>query len=78
MSGTNLIAAALLGNVLPRLAHAFLGPVARPRHKGIVLRLSVDVSTHELTVHVLDCDDPEVVIAQIRQRYEGPLMEMLG
>jgi multicomponent K+:H+ antiporter subunit E len=137
VSVTNLITAVVLGIVLPRLAHPFLGPVVRPRRVDIVLRLvavvawdvvvsnvivarlvltparqprpawiriplelrdplaqvwlasivtntpgtvscNIDEQTHELTVHVLDCDDPAPVIAQIRQRYEKPLKEILG
>jgi multicomponent K+:H+ antiporter subunit E len=137
VSLTNLIAAVVLGIVLPRLAHPFLGPVVRPRRVDIVLQLvmvvawdvvvsnlivarivltpsrqprpawiriplelrdplaqvwlasivtntpgtvscSIDEDTNELTVHVLDCDDPAAVIEQIRQRYEQPLKEILG
>jgi multicomponent K+:H+ antiporter subunit E len=38
----------------------------------------VDEERHEILVHALDCADPEAMAAQIKQRYEAPLMEILG
>ena len=37
-------------------------------------RLSADQS--ELLVHVLDTADPQAVVAEIRARYEAPLLEV--
>jgi len=31
-----------------------------------------------LLVHALDCDDPESLVAEIKQRYEKPLLEIFG
>lgn len=132
-----LIAATLLGLLLPRLLQGFLGDGARPRAPVIALRLLaiviwdillsniavarlvlspradpqpawvrvpldlqhpsaivllatiitttpgtvsciVDEEAHEILVHALDCSDPEAMAAQIKQRYEAPLMEILG
>jgi multicomponent K+:H+ antiporter subunit E len=38
----------------------------------------VDDVQHEIVVHALDCSDAEAMAAQIKQRYERPLMEILG
>lgn len=38
----------------------------------------VDEERHEILVHALDCDDPAAMAAQIKQRYEQPLKEILG
>jgi len=38
----------------------------------------VDEVNHTIIVHALDCQDPAAMAAQIRQRYERPLMEILG
>lgn len=38
----------------------------------------VDDERHEILVHALDCDDPAAMAAQIKQRYEAPLKEILG
>jgi len=38
----------------------------------------VDDQRHEILVHALDCDAPEDMAAQIKQRYELPLKEILG
>lgn len=38
----------------------------------------VDDERHEILVHALDCDDPEAMAKQIKQRYEQPLKEILG
>lgn len=136
VSPPNLIAAAVLGIVLPRLAHPFLGPVVRPRRVGKLLRLTaivtwdvvvsnlvvarivltptrlprpawirvpldvrdplaqvwlasiitntpgtvsckIDEALHEIVVHVLDCDDRDALVAQIKARYEAPVKEIL-
>lgn len=130
-----LITAAVLGLVLPRLLHGFLAPGMRPRALGTVLRFTgivlwdivvsnltvarivlnpasrpqpawvpvplvlthptaitllatiitttpgtvscvVDEARHEILVHALDCSDPAVMAAQIKQRYEEPLREI--
>jgi len=31
-----------------------------------------------LLVHALSCDDPDALIAEIKQRYEKPLIEIFG
>lgn len=31
-----------------------------------------------LLVHALDCDDPEMLVVEIKQRYEKPLLEIFG
>jgi multicomponent K+:H+ antiporter subunit E len=33
----------------------------------------VDEARGLILVHALDCDDPDALVAQIRQRYERPL-----
>ncbi|WP_418320446.1 Na+/H+ antiporter subunit E [Piscinibacter sakaiensis] len=37
----------------------------------------IDEDAQEIYVHVLDCGDPDELIAHIKQRYEKPLMEIL-
>lgn len=132
-----LIAAAALGILLPRLIAPFLSTRVRPSKPLLVLRLfgiviwdvvesnlevaritllpwvkpqpawikvpmeirhpvaqtllasiitntpgtvscKIDEDAHEITVHVLDCDDGEALVEHIRQRYELPLKEILG
>ncbi|WP_349742979.1 Na+/H+ antiporter subunit E [Roseateles cavernae] len=132
-----LIVAALLGLLLPRLLQGFLGPALRLRKPGLALRLVfivlwdilvsnlvvarlvlspgarpqpawvpvplalrqpgaislmasiitmtpgtvscvVDEEAHEILVHALDCDDPLALAAQIKARYERPLLEIFG
>ncbi len=132
-----LIVAAVLGLVVARLAHPFIGPGTKPRAFGVALRLVfivlwdivvsnitvarivltpgsnpqpawvpvplalrnpnaitllatiitttpgtvscvVDDEHHLILVHALDCDDPAAMAAQIKQRYEEPLLEILG
>ena len=36
----------------------------------------VDDEAHEIWVHALDCADPQEMAAQIKQRYEQPLLEI--
>jgi multicomponent K+:H+ antiporter subunit E len=133
----DLVGAVLIGLVVPRLTHGFLGPVVRLRSLLTVLRFAlvvlwdivvsnltvarivlsplsnpqpawvhVPLSTHhpvaitmlatiitttpgtvsclvddergEILVHALDCDDAAAMAAQIKQRYERPLMEIFG
>jgi multicomponent K+:H+ antiporter subunit E len=38
----------------------------------------VDDERGEILVHALDCDDPAALAAQIKARYERPLMEIFG
>ena len=132
-----LITAAVLGLVVPRLVQGFLGPAMRPRRWGLVLRFTaivlwdvvisnltvarlvlspwsrpqpawvrvplalrqpgaitlmatiitntpgtvscvVDDEAHEILVHALDCSDPEAMAAQMKARYEQPLLEIFG
>lgn len=132
-----LITAAVLGWLLPRLLNGFLGPATRLRAPLTLLRFTalvlwdivvsnitvaklvldprarpqpawvcvplllqhptaisllasvitttpgtvscvVDEQRREILVHALDCSDPAELIAQIRQRYEAPLMEIFG
>ncbi len=132
-----LITAALLGLLVPRLFHRFIGPRVRLRRAGLLLRFIVlvlwdilisnltvarivltpgsnpkpawvrvpletqnhtaivmlatiitatpgtvscivDEERREILVHALDCDDPEAMAGQIKQRYEAPLKEILG
>ncbi len=40
--------------------------------------ITVDVEKRELMVHALDCPDPEKTIADIKSRYEKPLLEIFG
>lgn len=133
----HLLSAALLGLLLPRLIHGFLGPAVRLRRPGLALRIAcvvlwdivlsnlvvarlvlspsarpqpawvrvplvlrqpeaitllasiitmtpgtvscvVDEEAHEILVHALDCDDPTALAAQIKARYELPLLEIFG
>lgn len=132
-----LIMAALLGLLVPRLVLGFMGPALRPHRLDLALRLIfivlwdivvsnltvarlvlsplarpqpawvrvplalrqpgaitllatiitmtpgtvscvVDEQAHEILVHALDCDAPEVMAAQIKTRYEQPLLEIFG
>jgi multicomponent K+:H+ antiporter subunit E len=132
-----LIMAAVLGLLLPRLLHGFMGPALHLRRPGLALRFAfivlcdivvsnltvarlvlsprsrpqpawvrvplalrqpgaitllasiitmtpgtvscvVDDQAHEILVHALDCDDPEAMAAQIKARYEQPLLEIFG
>jgi len=133
----DLIAAAVLGLVVPRLVHRYIGPAAHPRALFTALRFTfvvlwdivvsnvtvarlvvnpasdprpawvpvpldtqhptaitllatiitmtpgtvscvVDDAHGQILVHALDCDDPPALAAQIKQRYERPLMEIFG
>jgi multicomponent K+:H+ antiporter subunit E len=137
LAPADLIAAVLLGLVVPRITHGFLGPAARPRSLVTALRFTlvvlwdivvsnltvarivlspwsnphpvwvavplatrhptaitllatiitttpgtvscvVDDEEGEILVHALDCSDPAALAAQIKQRYERPLMEIFG
>ena len=132
-----LLTAAALGLLVPRLIHGFLGPSVRLRRPGLALRFAcivvwdivvsnlvvarlvlsptarphpawvrvplalrqpgaitllatiitttpgtvscvVDEDTHEILVHALDCHDPAALAAQIKARYEQPLLEIFG
>lgn len=132
-----LLTAAVLGLVLPRLLQGFLGPVTRLRAPATVLRFTalvlwdivvsnltvarlvldpraapkpawvtvpldlthptainllagvitttpgtvscvVDEERREIIVHALDCADPAGMAAQMKQRYEAPLLEIFG
>jgi multicomponent K+:H+ antiporter subunit E len=132
-----LITAAVLALVVPKLVHGFLGPATRPRTLAAALRLSfvvlwdivisnvtvarivlsprsnprpawvvvpmdsrhptaitllatiitmtpgtvscvVDDEAEQILVHALDCDDAAAMAAQIKARYERPLMEIFG
>ncbi|MCU7372544.1 Na+/H+ antiporter subunit E [Paucibacter sp. O1-1] len=132
-----LITAAVLGLLLPRLLLGFLGPALRLRKPGLALRLVfivlwdivmsnlvvarlvlspaarpqpawvpvplalrqpgaislmasiitmtpgtvscvVDEERHEILVHALDCRDPLALAAEIKSRYERPLLEIFG
>ncbi|MCX2865307.1 Na+/H+ antiporter subunit E [Paucibacter sp. PLA-PC-4] len=137
MALPQLIAAAVLGLLLPRLLHGFLGPALRLRKPGLALRLVVvvlwdivmsnlvvarlvlspggrpqpawvrvplalrqpgaislmasiitmtpgtvscvvDEVRHEILVHALDCSDAPAMAAEIKSRYERPLLEIFG
>jgi multicomponent K+:H+ antiporter subunit E len=132
-----LLTAAVLGLLVPRLIHGFLGPAVRLRRPGLALRFTcivlwdivvsnvvvarlvlsptsrpqpawvrvplalrqpgaitllaaiitttpgtvscvVDDDAHEILVHALDCQDPAAMAAQIKARYEQPLLEIFG
>lgn len=132
-----LIAAAVLAVVVPRLARGFLGTAVRPQRWGAVLHLAgivlwdivvsnvvvarivlspwsqpkpawvpvplstrhptaialfatiitntpgtvscvVDEARREILVHALDCDDVPAAAAQMKARYEVPLMAIFG
>ncbi|MCU0814390.1 MAG: Na+/H+ antiporter subunit E [Burkholderiaceae bacterium] len=131
----DLIAAVVLGLVVPKVTHRFLGPATRPRAFATALRFTlvvlwdivvsnitvarivlspasnprpawvpvpldtrhptaisllatiitmtpgtvsciVDDEAGRILVHALDCDDPPAMAAQIKDRYERPLMEI--
>jgi multicomponent K+:H+ antiporter subunit E len=132
-----LLAAAVLALVVPKLVHGFIGPATRLRTLTAALRLSlvvlwdivisnvvvarivlspradprpawvpvpldsrhptaitllatiitmtpgtvscvVDDRAAQILVHALDCDDAAAMAAQIKARYERPLMEIFG
>lgn len=133
----DLIGAVVIGLVVPRLVHRFLGAPTRPRALGAAVRFTgvvlwdivvsnltvarivldpssspkpawvpvpletrhplaitllatiitttpgtvscvVDDERKEILVHALDCDDPAAMAAQIKARYERPLLEIFG
>lgn len=137
LAPADLISAVVIGLVVPRLLHGFLGPATHPRALGTALRFTfvvlwdivvsnltvarivlspwsrprpawvrvpldtrhptavtllatiitttpgtvscvVDDRRWEILVHALDCDDAAAMAAQIKQRYERPLMEIFG
>lgn len=137
LAPADLLWAAILGLVIPRLLHGFLGRTARPRAWWTAVRLTaivlwdivvsnltvarlvldpvatahpawvrlkldarhptaisllatiitttpgtvscvVDEQRGEILVHALDCDDVDAAAAQMKQRYERPLMEIFG
>lgn len=137
LAPADLISAAVIGLVVPRLLHGFLGPATHPRALGTALGFTfvvlwdivvsnltvarivlspwsrprpawvrvpldtqhptavtllatiitttpgtvscvVDDQRWEILVHALDCDDTAAMAAQIKQRYERPLMEIFG
>jgi multicomponent K+:H+ antiporter subunit E len=132
-----LITAAVLALLVPKLVHGFIGPATRPRKPAAALRLcfvvlwdivvsnftvarivlsprsnprpawvevpldsrhptaitllatiitmtpgtvscDVDDQAAQILVHALDCDDAAAMAAQIKARYERPLMEIFG
>lgn len=137
MALPQLIVAAVLGLLLPRMLHGFLGPALRLRKPGLAVRLVVvvlwdivmsnlvvarlvlspgsrpqpawvrvplalrqpgaislmasiitmtpgtvscvvDEVRHEILVHALDCSDAPAMAAEIKARYERPLLEIFG
>ncbi len=38
----------------------------------------VDEQRHEILVHALNCDDPQAMIDEMKNRYEAPLMQIFG
>lgn len=133
----NLITAALLGLLLPRLLHGFVGAPTKPRSWAAVLRLTgvvvwdivvanvtvarivlspasrpqpawvtvpldtrhptaislfatiitttpgtvscvIDEQRRTILVHALDCRDTAAAAADMKARYERPLMEIFG
>ena len=137
LAAPQLISAAALALLLPRLLHGFFGPVTRLRAPGTALRFValvlwdivvsnlavaklvlnpgarpqpawvqvplalthptamtllamvitttpgtvscvIDESRREILVHALDCTNPAAMAADIKQRYEAPLMEIFG
>jgi len=38
----------------------------------------IDTEKRELLVHALDCRSPDALIAEIKERYEKPLLEIFG
>jgi multicomponent K+:H+ antiporter subunit E len=38
----------------------------------------VDEQAHEILVHALNCDDPQAMIDDMKQRYEAPLLIIFG
>jgi multicomponent K+:H+ antiporter subunit E len=38
----------------------------------------IDTENRELLVHALDCESPDALIADIKERYEKPLLEIFG
>jgi multicomponent K+:H+ antiporter subunit E len=37
---------------------------------------TIDEERHEILVHALNCDDPAQMAAEIKSRYETPLLEI--
>jgi multicomponent K+:H+ antiporter subunit E len=134
---SDVITAVVLGLVVPRVTHRFLGPATRPRALATALRFTfvvlwdivvsnlnvarivlspisdphpawvrvplethhptaisllatiitmtpgtvsciVDEQARQIVVHALDCDNASAMAAQIKLRYERPLMEIFG
>ena len=137
LAPADLITAAVLALLVPRLVHRFIGPAVRPRALFTIVRFTavvlydivvsnltvarlvldpvarpnpawvrvtlstkhptaitllatvitttpgtvscvIDEQRGEILVHALDCDDVEAAAAQMKARYEAPLMEIFG
>jgi multicomponent K+:H+ antiporter subunit E len=88
---SNLIVARIVLSPWSRPRPAWVPVPLEIRHPNAVVLLATIITTtpgtvscvvdderHEILVHALDCDDPAALAAQIKQRYEQPLKEILG
>lgn len=87
----NIVVARLILGPVARLRPAFVPvPLTLTQPMSISLLASIvtmtpgtvsaDVSQNNtvLLVHALDCDDPDALVAEIKHRYEKPLLEIFG
>jgi multicomponent K+:H+ antiporter subunit E len=88
---SNIVVAKLVLGPLGRMRPGFIRVPLEVRHPyGISLLASiitmtpgtvsaqVDEDRREILVHVLNLDDPAALVADIKARYEAPLLEIFG
>jgi len=87
----NIVVARLVLGPIERLRPAFVKvPLDLTQPQSVALLASVITMTpgtvsadlaidrKTLLVHALDCNDPDALVVDIKQRYERPLMEIFG
>ena len=88
---SNITVAKLVLGPLPRMKPAWLPvPLACDHPKVNALFATIITTTpgtvscvvneqaHEILVHALNCDDPQAMIDDMKQRYEAPLLKIFG
>lgn len=88
---SNITVAKLVLGPLPRMKPAWLPvPLAcdHPKVNALFATIItttpgtvscvVDEQTHVILVHALNCDDPQAMIDDMKQRYEAPLLTIFG
>jgi multicomponent K+:H+ antiporter subunit E len=88
---SNITVAKLVLGPLPRMKPAWLPvPLAcdHPKVNALFATIItttpgtvscvVDEQAHQILVHALNCDDPQAMIDDMKQRYEAPLLKIFG